>query len=59
MSMPGMTEWLFIFLIVMVLFGARRLPDLGNSIGRGLRNFKEALSGRESTEVRKDATKEA
>lgn len=49
MSMPGITEWLVIFFIVMLLFGARRLPQLGESVGRGLRNFKEAMAGGKET----------
>lgn len=44
-NMPGHTEWIVILLIVLVLFGAKRLPGLGASIGQSLRNFKKSLSG--------------
>ncbi len=45
MSMPGPMEWVIIFLIVIVLFGAKRLPDLGKSVGKSLRDFKKAIAG--------------
>jgi sec-independent protein translocase protein TatA len=34
-------------IIVLMLFGAKRLPDMGRSLGSGMRGFKEALSGDE------------
>ena len=41
----GTTEIIIIFLIVLVIFGPRRLPEMGKSIGKALREFKNA--GRE------------
>ena len=41
----GWGEWLIILLVVMLLFGAGRLPALGKSLGEGLRNLKQGLSG--------------
>lgn len=41
--MPGVQELLVIFLIVVVLFGATRLPQLGKGLGEGIRNFKQGL----------------
>jgi sec-independent protein translocase protein TatA len=38
----GLPELLIIFLILMLIFGANRLPELGRGIGKGIRNFKEA-----------------
>ena len=35
-----------IFLIVIVLFGAKNLPKLGEGIGKGIRNFKNSMSGK-------------
>jgi sec-independent protein translocase protein TatA len=32
--------------IVLLLFGSRRLPELGESLGKGIRNFKKALEGK-------------
>jgi len=44
----GPTELLIIALIIVVLFGARKLPELGKSLGDGIRNFKKSISGKES-----------
>ena len=38
----GFTELLIILAILIVIFGANRLPELGRGIGRGIRNFKDA-----------------
>jgi sec-independent protein translocase protein TatA len=38
----GLPELLIILLIVVLIFGANRLPELGRGIGRGIRNFKDA-----------------
>jgi sec-independent protein translocase protein TatA len=42
--MIGMQELLVILVIVMVIFGARRLPEIGSGLGEGIKNFKKALS---------------
>ena len=38
----GLPELLIIFVIVILIFGANRLPDIGRGIGKGIRNFKDA-----------------
>ena len=38
----GMPELLVILFIVILIFGANRLPELGRGIGKGIRNFKDA-----------------
>lgn len=43
----GPTELLIIILIIVILFGAKRLPDLGKSLGDGIRNFKKSVSGKD------------
>lgn len=43
----GAQELLIIFAIVVVLFGAKRLPQLGAGVGRGIRNFKKGLNSDE------------
>jgi len=40
----GMTELLIILVIVMVIFGARRLPEIGSGLGEGIKNFKKAVT---------------
>jgi len=45
MSMPGMGELVIIFLIVLVLFGAGKIPKIAKDMGSGIREFKKAISG--------------
>lgn len=40
----GATELLIIFGIVLLVFGAKRLPEIGSSMGKGIREFKRSLS---------------
>jgi sec-independent protein translocase protein TatA len=39
----GLPELLVIFLIVLVIFGAGKLPQLGKGVGEGIKNFREAI----------------
>lgn len=41
-------EHLLVLLVILLIFGPRRLPDLGHSIGRTLKNFKDAMNNPES-----------
>jgi sec-independent protein translocase protein TatA len=43
-------EWVIILMIVVVLFGAKRIPGLGAAIGEGLRNFKKAIGGQDDAD---------
>ena len=38
----GMPELIIIFVIVLIIFGGRKLPEIGSGIGKGIRNFKKA-----------------
>ncbi len=40
----GMQEMLIILLVVLILFGAKKLPEIGGGLGRAIRNFKKATS---------------
>ncbi len=42
MSFPGGWEWILIFLVVLLLFGAKRLPDLARGLGKGILEFRKA-----------------
>jgi sec-independent protein translocase protein TatA len=54
----GPTELLLILLIVIIIFGARKLPDLGKSLGEGIKNFKKSVNaGKE--EDKDDASKKS
>ena len=41
----GLPELLLLGLVVLVIFGPKRLPEMGRSMGRGLREFKNSVSG--------------
>lgn len=38
-------EWILIFVVALVLFGPKKLPELGKAVGKSLREFKRATSG--------------
>jgi sec-independent protein translocase protein TatA len=48
--MPGLPELLVILLIVLVVFGANKLPSIGDALGRSIRNFKRAQGGAEEVD---------
>jgi len=43
----GLPELLIILVIVVLIFGANRLPELGKGIGKGIKNFKEGMKDAE------------
>ena len=45
MSMPGPMEVIIILLVVLLLFGAKRLPEIGRALGEGIREFKKSIKG--------------
>lgn len=47
----GTQELVIIFLIILVLFGASRLPEIGSGIGKAIRNFKKATSEPDEIDV--------
>jgi sec-independent protein translocase protein TatA len=47
----GATELMIILGIVVVLFGARRLPELGAGVGKAIKNFKSGLSGQDELDI--------
>jgi sec-independent protein translocase protein TatA len=42
-------EILIILVVLLLLFGAKRLPEMGRSLGRGMREFKDAVTGNEES----------
>ncbi|MEA2448660.1 MAG: sec-independent protein translocase protein TatA [Thermoleophilaceae bacterium] len=46
MSSIGLPEIAIVLLIVLVIFGPKRLPQLGRSLGSGMREFKDAVTGK-------------
>lgn len=55
----GMQELIILLVIVVILFGAKRLPEIGGGIGRAIKNFKKATSEPDEIDVtpRDDADK--
>ncbi len=47
----GTTELFIILAIVIVLFGASRLPELGSGVGKAIRNFKSGIGGKDEIDV--------
>ena len=47
----GIQELLVILAIVLVLFGARRLPEIGSGLGKAIKNFKSGISGKDEIDV--------
>jgi sec-independent protein translocase protein TatA len=48
---PGPLEIIIVLVIVLVVFGPKRLPDLGRSLGRGMREFKDSVTGKDKEEL--------
>ena len=42
--MPGGAEWIVIALVVLLLFGGKKIPELMRGLGKGVRSFKEGLN---------------
>jgi sec-independent protein translocase protein TatA len=47
----GLTELIVVLLIVLVVFGAGKLPQIGDALGRSIKNFKRAAAGSDEIEV--------
>jgi sec-independent protein translocase protein TatA len=54
MGMPSGTELLIIFGIIVLLFGAKKIPDLAKGLGKGIKNFKSEMKDIDE-EVAQDA----
>ena len=55
---PGPLEIIIILVIVLLVFGPKRLPDLGRSLGRGMREFKDSVTGKDNDELPESSTVE-
>jgi sec-independent protein translocase protein TatA len=47
-----MPELIVILVIVLVVFGAGRLPEIGGALGKSIRNFKKASEGKDEIEIK-------
>ncbi|MCU0844538.1 MAG: twin-arginine translocase TatA/TatE family subunit [Spirochaetes bacterium] len=48
--MPGIWELVIIFLIVLLVFGAGKIPKIAKDVGSGIREFKKSITGENETE---------
>ena len=51
--MPGNVGWpglVVILLVLLLIFGPKRLPEMGRSLGRGMREFKDSITGKDDDE---------
>jgi sec-independent protein translocase protein TatA len=53
----GMPELLIILVIILIIFGAGKLPEIGGAIGKGIKNFKKASREPEEIDVTSDSKK--
>jgi len=53
LGMPGGTEWIIIAIVVLLLFGGKKIPELMRGLGSGIKQFKDA-SKEESAKVDKE-----
>jgi sec-independent protein translocase protein TatA len=47
----GAPEIILLLLVALLLFGAKRLPEIGRSLGKGMREFKDSVSGKDDDEL--------
>ena len=53
----GMPELLIILVIILIIFGAGKLPEIGGAVGKGIKNFKKSFQDQEEVEDTKDTKK--
>jgi sec-independent protein translocase protein TatA len=53
----GLPEIIIVLVIALVIFGPKRLPELGRSLGNGMREFKDSISGKSDEEEKLEQAK--
>ena len=43
--MPGGGEWIIILIVALLIFGGKKIPELMHGVGKGIRRFKEGMTG--------------
>ncbi len=52
----SMSHWLIVLAIIVLLFGAKKIPELAKGMGKGIKNFKEALNEEDEKSDKKELT---
>jgi len=47
----GVTELVILLVALLIIFGPKRLPEMGRSLGKGMREFKDSISGKDDDEA--------
>jgi sec-independent protein translocase protein TatA len=55
----GMPELVIILVIIVIIFGAGKLPEIGSGIGKGIKNFKDATKNEDKTKVIEEDNKDS
>ena len=55
--LPGGSEWLIILLVIIILFGAKKIPELMRGLGSGIREFKNAANSNDDKDGKNDMPK--
>ena len=50
----GTTEIIIILILVLLLFGGRKIPELMKGLGKGVKSFKDGMNGAEEPEIKED-----
>ena len=58
MGKMGATEWIVILIVVLLLFGGKKIPELMKGLGAGVKEFKDASKTENQTTSKKEETKE-
>ena len=55
----GLTEIIIVALVVLLLFGGKKIPELMKGLGKGVKSFKDGVNGVEEPEIKEDKPKDA
>lgn len=58
MSLPSMSEILVILVVVLLLFGHKKLPEIGSGLGRAIKNFKKATTEPDEIDITPQAPRQ-
>ncbi len=51
MGIPGTFELILILAVVVLIFGGRKLPEIGAALGKGINNFRKSVQGKDEIDV--------